>query len=114
MLTRIKKEWDCLECNKHFGVGEWTCKDGNSTHVVEGKMFLLNDAPSDPGHPAPGTYMLPTLREGQTIICNIPPDTKVIENNETRYIPGGNVVFMRGRFHTTDPVQQYYLDKKGG
>ena len=114
MLTRIKKEWKCEECHGTFEVGKWTCADGNSKHRVEKKTYLLNDAPSDPGHPAPGTYVLESLRDGRTLICGIPPDQKVIEGNETRYVPGGNVEFLRGRYSTTDPEVQYWLDKKGG
>lgn len=107
--------WKCESCNKPFTVGEFVCVDGQSNHVVAAKEYLLNDAPSDPGHPAPGGGLtMDSLRDGRTRICNIPPDKQVVVNGELRTVPGGYVEFIRGRFSTSDPEIQYYLDKKGG
>ncbi len=106
--------WKCLTCSKKFSVGEWACADGLSNHVVEEREYLLNDAPSDPGHVAPGSTINITLREGRTRICNIPPPKKVMEGNDVRWVGEGHVEFLRGEFHTTDPEIQYWLDKRGG
>jgi|SRR5580704_105107 hypothetical protein len=106
--------WKCLNCQKKFNIGEWLCSDGQSNHVVESKEYLLNDAPSDPGHPAPGSTINVALRDGRTRVCSIPPDKRVVVNGETQLVPGGYVEFIRGEFHTADPEIQYWLDKKGG
>jgi hypothetical protein len=106
--------WKCLVCSKKLSVGEWTCADGESSHVVEEKEYLMNDAPSDPGHPAPGSTINIALRDGRTRICNIPPPKKVVEGMETRWVGQGYVEFIRGRYTTSDPEIQYWLDKKGG
>src|SRR5689334_40466 len=104
--------WKCLGCGKTFGVGEWTCSDGQSNHVVDKKDYLMNDAPSDPGHVAPGSTINVALRDGRTRICAIPPDKKVVVAGEVQTVPGGYVEFIQGRFSTSDPEQQYWLDKK--
>lgn len=88
------------------------CADGQTNHIVENKEYLLADAPSDPGHAERGG--MDALRDGRTRICNIPPDRSIMRNGEVHIEPGGYVEFVRGRFSSTDPVVQYYLDKKGG
>lgn len=104
--------WKCEVCGKKFTVGEWTCADGMTNHIVAAKEYLLADAPTDPGHPINGGEG--SLRDGKTRICNIPPDKQVVVNGELRAMPGGYVEFVRGRYGSTDPEIQYYLDKKGG
>ncbi len=107
--------WKCLECGKKFTVGEWHCADGQTVHRVESKEYLMADAPSDPGHPAPGSKVsVDSLRDGRTRICNIPPDRTVLRNGEASVIPGGYVEFIRGRFSTDNPEIQYYLEKSRG
>ena len=104
--------WKCVVCDKKFSVGEWLCRDGVSNHVVENKKYLLNDAPTDPGHPMSGG--MDSLRNGCTRICNIPPDRTVLKDGVATMIMGGYVEFVRGIFQSNDPEIQYYLDKKGG
>ena len=104
------KKWKCINCNKEFMVGEWACSDGISNHVVEEKTYRVLDAPSDAGKPAEGTLM-PIVR-GRTTVCNIPPPKKVMEGGEVRQIGEGSVEFINGRFSTSDPEIQYWLDKK--
>ncbi len=103
------QSWKCLTCNNDFKVGDWLCSDKQSNHIVERKEYLVADAPSDPGHPAKGG--MDSKRDGRTRICNIPPDKTVIVNGETQRVPGGFVEFVRGRFATSDPEIQYYLEK---
>lgn len=102
----------CESCSKEVERGKWICEDGQSNHVVARKEYLLADAPSDPGHPADGG--MDSRRDGRTRICNIPPDKQVVVSGEVRLVPGGYVEFIRGRFATTDPEIQYWLDRKGG
>ena len=102
--------WKCETCGKTFSVGEFVCVDGQTNHKVALKEYLLADAPSDPGHPAGGG--MDSLRDGRLRICNIPPDKTVMVNGEAMRVPGGYVEFIRGRFSTADPEQQYFLDKK--
>lgn len=104
--------WKCETCSKKFSVGEWTCADGQSNHVVERKEYLLADAPTDPGHPTQGG--MDSKRDGRTRICNIPPDKAIVVNGEVTRVPGGYVEFVRGRFATSDPEVQYYLEKTRG
>jgi hypothetical protein len=104
--------WKCVTCGETFGIGKWVCLDGQTNHIVENKEYLLADAPSDPGHPERGG--MDSMRDGRTRVCNIPPDKTVLRNGEAAIVPGGYVEFVRGRFSTTDPEIQYYLDKKGG
>lgn len=106
--------WTCIVCEKHFTVKDgFLCVDGTNNHVVADKLYLLADAPSDPGHSPKGSF-IDDRREGRTRICNIPPDKTVLRNGEAAMVPGGYVEFIRGRFSTTNPEIQYYLDKKGG
>lgn len=104
--------WKCVKCEKTFKVGEWLCEDRVTNHVVAEKEYLLADAPTDPGHPERGG--MDSKRDGRTRICNIPPPQKVMEGDEVRMIGEGYVEFVRGRFSTTDPQAQYWLDRKGG
>jgi hypothetical protein len=106
------QKFKCLICDKEFKAGDWTCEDGLSNHVVENREYLLADAPTDPGHPERGG--MDSKRDGRTRICNIPPPQKVMEGDTVKMIGEGYVEFVRGRFSTTDPQQQYWLDKKGG
>lgn len=106
--------WKCETCSKKFSVNEWVCQDGQSNHIVERKEYLLNDAPSDAGHVAPGSTINVTLREGRTRICNIPPPQKVMRGDNVEWIGEGYVEFVQGRYATTDPQIQYWLDKRGG
>jgi hypothetical protein len=104
--------WKCVNCDETFRVGDWLCVDKLTNHVVERKEYLLADAPSDPGHASSGG--MDSLRDGRTIICNIPPPQKVMEGDEVKWVGEGHVEFVRGRYSTTDPQQQYWLDRKGG
>lgn len=96
----------CLTCEKVFGVGEWTCADGTSNHLVEEKTYRSVDAPTDPS-----TKDM-SLRNGRTVVCNIPPPRRVMEGNDAKWVGEGSVEFIRGRFATNDPEKQYWLDKK--
>jgi hypothetical protein len=99
--------WKCENCGKKFTVGDWTCSDG-SNHVVAEKTYRCLDAPSDPSSKDA------LLKEGRTVVCNIPPPTRVMDGQDAKWVGEGSVEFIRGRFATTDPVQQYWLDKKPG
>lgn len=103
-------EWTCEVCGKKFGIGRWACQDGITNHVVGVKTYRVLDAPSDAGTAAPGSSM-PIVR-GRTVVCNVPPPKKVMENGEVKYIGEGSVEFINGIFSTKDPEIQYWLDKK--
>ena len=104
--------WKCVNCGKEFKVGDWLCEDGVTNHVVPEKEYLLADAPTDPGHPERGG--MDSKRDGRTRICNIPPPRKVMRGDEVSWVGEGYVEFVRGRYATTDPEAQYWLDRKGG
>ena len=101
------EKWHCTVCNKEFKTGEWACADGVTNHIVEVKEYLLDDAPTDGSSSE-------SLRDGRTLICNIPPERKAMHGDEVRIIPGGCVEFVRGRYSTSDPEIQHYLNRKGG
>ena len=98
--------WKCLECGKKFSAGEWTCLDGISHHRVEEKTYRCLDAPSDP------STKDAELKNGRTVVCNIPPPKRVMEGSDAKWVGEGSVEFIRGRFSTSDPEQQYWLDKR--
>lgn len=100
----------CNNCGKKFEVGQWKCADGTTNHVVDEKVYRCLDAPADPGRPAEGS-LNPIVR-GRTMVCNVPPPKKEVENGEVKYIGEGAVEFLNGRFTTSDPEIQYWLDKK--
>jgi hypothetical protein len=102
----MAQEWKCLECSKKFGVGQWLCADGISNHRVEEKTYRVLDAPSDP------STKNDSLKDGRTVVCNIPPPHRVMEGNDAKWVGEGSVEFIRGRYATTDPEKQYWLDKK--
>ena len=108
----MAEKWTCLTCGKEFGVGKWTCTDGISNHVVAEKIYRVCDAPAEPGQPADGSKM-PVIR-GRTTVCNIPPPRKVMEGGEVRMVGEGSIEFINGRYATSDPEKQYWLDKKPG
>lgn len=100
------QKWTCLNCEKEFSVGEWLCSDGITNHRVAEKTYRSTDAPTDP------STKDASLKDGRTVVCNIPPATKSMQGDEVRWVGEGSVEFVRGRFATSDPVQQYWLDKK--
>lgn len=100
--------WKCKKCEKTFKVGEWRCVDGGN-HEVEPKTFRSLDAPGETGK----FVGQPPIVRGRTMVCNIPPPHKEIEGTDTRWVGMGTVEFINGRYTTTDPEQQYYLEKKG-
>lgn len=102
------QKWECTNCGKSFKVGEWRCADG-SNHVVAAKTFLCLDAPVDPGK----FIGSPPIVRGRTMVCGIPPAHKETEGLDTKWVGEGTVEFINGRYTTTDPEQQYYLEKKG-
>jgi hypothetical protein len=108
-------EWKCLNCGKAFKVGDWTCTDGVSNHSVAEKIYRSLDAPQDIGYADTKGTPLDGSSFGETIVCNIPPPRKQIGlNGEVSWVGEGSVTFIRGRFATSDPVQQYWLDQKPG
>jgi hypothetical protein len=100
----------CTRCGQDFVAGEWFCADGER-HTVAERTYLLNDAPMQSGYSPSG----PLPKHGRTIITNIPPP------DLTNWQPGaydehlgGSVTFIDGRYTTSDPVEQHYLDLRGG
>ena len=106
-------DWKCLTCGKKFKVGEWTCQDGVSNHVVEEKIYRALDAPQDIGYADSKGTPLDGSLFGETVVCSIPPPKKIIgENGEVSWSGEGSVVFHRGRYSTKDPEKQYWLDQR--
>lgn len=99
--------YKCKKCDKKFTAGSWKCGDG-ANHEVEVKEYRSLDAPV-----APGRYEgTPPVVRGKTTVCNIPPAHKEVDGMETKWVGEGSVEFINGRFSTSDPEVQFYLDKK--
>jgi hypothetical protein len=111
-MPTIKRTWTCTECGKEFGVGEWTCADGTSNHKVELKTYRSLDVPTAEGTTPPG--ILPPVIRSRTMVCNVPPPHKIMDGGDAKMVGEGSVEFINGVFLTTDPEQQYWLDKKPG
>ena len=83
-------------------------------HVLPEKTYLLNDAPAQAPCDERGKALGKT---GRTIITNIPPGlaaSEVPPGSDDHAYGGGSVTFYNGRYQTTDPVEQFYLDERGG
>lgn len=86
----------CENCGQVFEPGQWWCEN-DAKHVVPLKDYFLAGG-------------------GRTLITNIPPF-----QYPAGWTPGaddeglgGVVEFLDGRFTTSDPEQQYWLDLRGG
>lgn len=107
------QSWKCTECNKTFKVGEWVCMDGVSQHKVASKMYRACDPPQDIGYKDTKGTPLDASSFGETVVCNIPPSKRIInEAGEISYQGGGSITFVRGRFSTSNPEVQYWLDMR--
>lgn len=107
----MAQSWKCLndDCGKEFKAIEgFDCFPGQK-HVVEAKTYYIADAPV--GDDSGVSY-----RNSRTDVHNIPPETKVIDavSGQTKTQPGGYVTFVRGMFTTSDPEQQFYIEKLMG
>lgn len=112
-MAEQQTSWKCLNCEKTFGIGEWTCRDGVHNHVVEEKLYRVCDPPQEIGYADSKGTPLDGSSFGQTVVCNIPPPKKVIgANGEVSWTGEGSVTFHRGRFATKDPETQYWLNQK--
>ncbi len=106
----------CTNCGKEVESPNFTCPTGEQ-HIVQPKRYYMDDAPVDPGPyvPGPGGAYVSAgmhLRDSQTTICNLVPSQRERVGHEVIERPGRNVVFRRGIYETTDPEEQYYLDKR--
>jgi hypothetical protein len=99
--------WTCENCGATFGIENVVC-DGKHRHVVAEKTYFLRGAPQQYGREYDGKP-LPTI--DKTYVTNIPPPSWELGADEH---DGGTVVFENGRFSTSDPVEQYWLDLRGG
>jgi hypothetical protein len=97
----------CTRCGQDISAegASRECKAGLK-HVTTEKTYLLNDAPQQSGRDESG----PLPKTGRTLISNVPPPTWELGEDQH---DGGTVVFENGRYATTDPVEQYYLDLRG-
>lgn len=101
------KTQKCVECEKEFTAGEWTCA-GGSNHVVPAKAYFMDDAPTTKDRDGN------IDKHSTTTILNIPPERQIKVGNDVQRTPGGSVTFVRGRYDTSDPEIQFHLDKKAG
>jgi hypothetical protein len=77
----------------------WFC-DAKTKHVVEKKEYFIEDTIG-----------------GHTYITNVPPSlpaTQVDGSSDEHVHEGRSVLFVDGRYETSDPERQFWLDMKGG
>src|SRR5579859_3144975 len=104
----------CLECDKDFKPGNWECTPG-IPHVVPLKKYFMDDAPTVIQYDALNNrHPYIDKKSARTLVLNIPPERKEQNGDEFIRIPGGSVEFVRGRYETTNPEIQFYLDRKAG
>lgn len=101
----------CLECDQDFKPPHWECAPGQK-HTVTSKRYYMDDAPTVPEWRDNRPYV--NKGASQTLVLNIPPEATVRNGEEYMRVPGGTVLFIRGMFETSDPEQQFHLDRKPG
>lgn len=102
----------CTRCGQDISAEGATreCEAGLK-HVTAEKTYRLADAPQQSGRNESG----PLPKHGRTIITNIPPPdlTNWQPGADDEHL-GGCVTFVDGRYVTSDPIEQSYLDLRGG
>lgn len=106
-----EKKFKCLgECQREFKVGDWDCFQG-VPHTIEPKTYYLADAPfmskADLEKDPDGI----TLRTSRTQVHVIPPKTARGEDGQLVTQNFQPLVFVMGRFETSNPMEQYYLER---
>jgi hypothetical protein len=104
-------KFKCIgECGKEFKVGEWECFQGVN-HTVEPKTYYLADAPfmskADLEKDPDGI----TLRTSRTQVHVIPAKVSRGEDGQLVTQNFQPLVFVMGRFETSNPMEQYYLER---
>lgn len=109
-MPLITTKFQCMGmCKKEFTVGEWECAPGMK-HEVSPRTFYILDAPVL----AEKDTMGKAFRNSRTVVLNVPPERMEKQpNGEMVRVPGGQVVFVRGMFTTSDPEQIFWLEKHG-
>lgn len=107
----IEKKFKCVGvCKDSFGIGEWECTPG-VPHEVEAKTYYLADAPfmskADLEKDPDGI----TLRTSRTHLHVIPPKTTKGDDGTLEKQNFQPLLFVMGRFETTNPMEQYYLER---
>jgi len=107
----IEKKFQCLGiCKEKFGVGEWDCTPG-VPHEVEVKTYYLADAPfmskADLEKDPDGII----LRNSRTQLHVIPAKVSRGEDGQMVTQNFQPLVFVMGRFETSNPMEQYYVER---
>jgi hypothetical protein len=103
-----EKIYKCTgECGKEFKFGAWECFPGVK-HTVEAKTYYLNDAPHcDPKLDPDGL----SLRASRSHVHVIPEKKFKDENGNLVIQATPPVLFVQGQYSTTDPEQQYFIER---
>jgi hypothetical protein len=97
------------DCGREFGIGDWECAPGIK-HKVQPRTFYTLDAPTLDKEDKRGI----AFRNARTMVENCPPERTVKgDSGELTKVPGGNVLFVRGRATVDDPEKIYWLEKHG-
>lgn len=107
----FEKKFKCIGvCKEDFGFGEWECFPGQP-HQVESKPYYLADAPfmskADLEKDPDGI----TLRTSTTQVHVIPERVYRDETGQQVRQAFQPLLFKMGRFETSNPMEQYYLER---
>lgn len=106
-----EKKFKCLGiCKREFTFGDWECFPGQS-HEVEAKSYYLADAPFMSKHDLEKDPDGLMLRNSQTYLHCIPERTFKDDTGQLAKHTFQPILFKRGRFETTNPMEQYYLER---
>lgn len=97
---------DEIHCGKEFEPGNWECMPG-VLHQVAPKTYYMADAPyCDFKRDADGM----AFRSSRTRLHAIPDDQVRDERGNQKTVSYQPVIFVQGRYETTNPREQFYLE----
>lgn len=107
----LEKKYRCLgQCKESFALNEWECFPGQP-HEVESKTYYLADAPfmsKADKEKDPDGIILRTSRTQVHVI----PEQKMKDETGTLIVRAFQpIIFVMGRYETTNPMEQYYLER---
>lgn len=103
-----KKQFKCTgECGKEFSFGDWECFPGLK-HTVAPKTYYKDDAPFCDFKRDPDGL---SFRTSRTFVHVIPEKRLKDETGSIAIQAASPVCFIRGKYETTDPEQQFYIER---
>lgn len=106
-MAADKTKWLCIgECGKEFEFGSWECFPGVQHKVAE-KNYYLNDAPHCDFKLDPGGLAFRSSKNQVYVL----PHKRVTDETGTRTVERPPLLFIRGRYATSDAEEQYFIER---